>query len=282
MRIDCYSVPKIEGFNEDCYKIIKTDPLRVVLCDGASESYDSKSWARILTENEETEEILSPDWLLKKIQDYETNIDQSKLSWSKRKAYEKGSFSTFLYVEFIDDGICEIKSVGDSTAFLIDLNQIKQSFPYNNPSQFKRKPYLLSTRPELNSFLKASNTGFAHTKFNIVDTNYIILLMTDALACWLLENKNNPFKIEELLNISTQNDFAKFITIERLEKRLKLDDTTMIRIAPSKPGRCDLPINTKRRKIFHSGKRLKKVPKARQIYIKSGSFLPIKIGEAAN
>lgn len=46
MKIDVWSVPKHEKYNEDCWRI-PDDPREspIVLCDGASESFDSRRWA---------------------------------------------------------------------------------------------------------------------------------------------------------------------------------------------------------------------------------------------
>ncbi|MCX8473926.1 MAG: hypothetical protein ORN85_09795 [Sediminibacterium sp.] len=52
--------------------------------------------------------------------------------------------------------------------------------------------------------------------------------MSDACAEWFLNKDNNSF--ETIINWQTQEDFEKTITTLRQERKIKDDDTSLIRI----------------------------------------------------
>ena len=80
MNVQSFSVPKYPDTNEDKWLIPDDSNAPIVLCDGASESYNSNLWAEILAKGLNRHEDFSVAWLNHKIAEYYAQIDPSKLS----------------------------------------------------------------------------------------------------------------------------------------------------------------------------------------------------------
>ena len=94
-------VPKDLSFpdtNEDAYEIAP-DAGKIAMSDGASESYDSRAWARLLACRFVENSQIDHRWLAEAITEYTTRVDYASLSWSKQAAFERGSFATLLGIE---------------------------------------------------------------------------------------------------------------------------------------------------------------------------------------
>lgn len=220
------SVPKYEGMNEDCWSVSGNPPYagRIILCDGASESYASRAWANILC-SDSGENVLTRAWLAKKIAEYEKRVDARNLSWSQAAAYERGSFSTFLSME-IKNGKCCLNVVGDTVAFAVNRDEIIDCYPYTSVSEFKNRPLLLSTKDGLNPKLEDNFDDSPYSGILKISGATHVLMLTDAIACWLMERK--PDRIRELVEISNLKSFTALVERERSLKRLRFDDSTMI------------------------------------------------------
>lgn len=236
------SVPKTEDFpdtNEDCF-LIDGDQNRVVLCDGASESFDSKTWARNLAQMFMDDPAITPEWVDKVIASYSATYDVQALSWSKQAAFERGSFSTLLGVEVNKEtGWIEIFSVGDSIAILVDDEQIAASWPYTTPEQFDERPSLLSTIPHLNEFV--GQAGFylqRQVSWTLEHRRQPVLLcMTDALGQWTLRMvRENNDAWKRLLYLQSVAELSSLVQEERAAKRMRTDDSTLVVIQFGETG----------------------------------------------
>src|SRR5690242_19769978 len=95
------SFPKTQDYpdaNEDCF-VITDDQLCIALCDGASESFDSKTWARSLADRFVANPLVDTNWVQEAVDSYRSQYDWNALSWSKQAAFDRGSFATLLGVE---------------------------------------------------------------------------------------------------------------------------------------------------------------------------------------
>lgn len=220
--------------NEDAYRIDQ-ERGRVVLSDGASESFDAKSWANLLVD-ECIDTAPLDEALSSCITKYNLLHDPSTLSWSKAAAYERGSFATMLIVQ--DDPIhanINVCALGDSLAVWSDGHTLLDTIPYYCADQFTQKPTLLSTRNELNPLLSDTNSILLIQK----DWSYkddqtkLLLCMTDALGAWLLHHQehgdNSAF--ERLISIRSQQELQELVETERAIGKLRRDDTTLILIS---------------------------------------------------
>jgi hypothetical protein len=202
------------------------------LSDGASISFDSASWSRILVRRFCRNPNFSREWLNAAIQDFSRLYDRETLPWMKQAAFDKGSFASLVGIQLHDNrNLAQIIAVGDSLAVLCDGDEIKASFPYRLSSEFDQSPQLLSTNPFENSFLEDSTFDDALT----CDWTFeglrmpSLLCMTDALGQWLLSRTEaGELPLRTLREIKSAKAFGRFVRTERLRGRLRLDDTTLM------------------------------------------------------
>lgn len=220
--------------NEDAHRMAQ-DKGRVVLSDGASESFDARSWANLVVDQfldtDPTDELLCSC-----IQAYGLLHDPSTLSWSKAAAYERGSFATLVIAQD-DPGrqTVTITALGDSLAVWSNGSNPPESAPYSRADQFTEKPTLLATRQALNASVNAIETGpWSHREWSYDQQEPCLLLcMTDALGAWLLQNQEqgDSSAFERLSRISDQQEFLDLVEAERASGALRRDDTTLIVVA---------------------------------------------------
>jgi hypothetical protein len=209
--------------NEDCFSASEELQL-FAMSDGASESYDSSLWSKILCLHWIVGNgVVSRSALYARIRDYTEECRPATLSWSKQAAFERGSYATFLGIR-LRRGMVQILAFGDSLAVWHHGDRA-ESFPYCNARQFDERPLCLST-------LKAGNDP-AIVALRVSFTNWPmepgakLLLMTDALGRWLLSQSNARHGRERLLAIQNPAEFAQFVLAERRVGAMRRDDTTL-------------------------------------------------------
>jgi hypothetical protein len=202
------------------------------LSDGASISFDSASWSRILVRHFCRNPNFSSDWLNLAVHEFSRLYDRETLPWMKQAAYDKGSFASLIGIQLHDNrNLAQIIAIGDSLAVLCDADAIKATFPYRRSSEFEQSPQLLSTNPFENKFLDDWNSNDTLT----CDWTFkglrmpSLLCMTDALGQWLLSRMEaGEFPLKILREIKSGKAFGRFVRAERLSGRLRLDDTTLL------------------------------------------------------
>jgi hypothetical protein len=226
-----FSIPKAEDVrNEDSFQ--RSAKGVYVLSDGASVSFDSASWARILVRRYTQNPEFTREWLAAAIAQFRKLYDRDSLPWMQQASFDRGSFASLLGVRLIDGGrLIQVLSIGDSLAVLCDGDCIKATFPFSAASDFKRSPQLLCTNPAENVFLDEVDLSYdlvADWTFRGLEQP-AILCMTDALGHWLLSQRDrDPSPISVLRKVRTPKAFASFVQAERAAGRMKRDDTTLI------------------------------------------------------
>ncbi len=229
--------------NEDKIYLTKSkDFIKVVLLDGASESFDSIKWVQNLSEQFKKSYDFSFDQtkynILNASRKFLTKCqDKIKLSWSKRASFQRGSFSTLIVFECDKkSGQCRYLCIGDSSIFFIKDYSMIYSVPYSEYSMFSKHPYLISNKIELNSFLDKNNfeENFIG-KFNLSENHkYNILLMTDAISAWAMKNSDDNFdRYKKLSSLTSREELRKLVVEERKKGTLKTDDTSVVNISVS-------------------------------------------------
>ena len=100
--------------------------------------------------------------------------------------------------------------------------------------EFQLRPRLLSTKVEHNDFISSSDFTYLHNKKWIIDKGrvYHLLIMTDAIAEWILRNSQpDDFLWDRLLSLSQRNDLEELVLSERSASNMRIDDVTLINIA---------------------------------------------------
>lgn len=233
----CGQAPKDLNYPESIEDSVEIaeDAGRLAISDGASESFDSRTWAKLLVENFAKSPELSSGWLSDVVRQYNERYDISTLSWSKHAAFERGSFATLLGLEvFSSHSAVDVLSVGDSLAVLLSNADMIDSFPYSNAEQFQQRPELFCTNPSHNGFVENSDFFSCHHKTWSFEqlNNPVVLCMTDALGEWALKmaQEGEP-QWATLQSITEEAQLQSIVRIERQKKRMRVDDVTLVSIA---------------------------------------------------
>ena len=223
-------MPKHDGeTNEDCWQ--HSHKGAGAVSDGASVSFDSASWSRIIARRYAQHPDFGLQWLDEAIGAYDKLHDRDDLPWMQQAAYDRGSFASLLGVRDLGCGRVEVLAIGDSLALLCDGDRIVESFPYDKPEQFDANPQLLSTNRAENRFL--SEPGVLDALRREWDPASLaqpaLLCVTDALGRWVLSEQGaEPSPIARLRRIRKPRAFARLIEAERIARRMRRDDSTLL------------------------------------------------------
>lgn len=216
--------------NEDAYTF-SPDGQRLALSDGASESYDSRIWARLLADKFAADPTFGERWLQEAIGAYQAEHDFAAMSWSQQFAFERGCFATLLGVDHQSEtDRLRLLGVGDSIALLLDGAELVWAWPLDDPERFRERPTLLSTLGQHNDFARApefDQESRAEVALSSL-ADPTLLCMTDALGEWSLRMaKEDPARLARLRSVSTEAELADIVLAERASKRMRVDDSTL-------------------------------------------------------
>lgn len=227
----CAKEPDRPEANEDAYAF-SVDRQCFALSDGASESYDSQLWARLLARKLADDASFGQQWLETAVSDYHSQHDFASMSWSQQFAFERGCFATLLSVEHdAARGLLNMFGVGDTVAVLMVGSEVVRSWPLDDPERFKDRPTLLSTLRSHNEFTQAPEfDAIARIEVNLSALpEPTLLCMTDALGEWTLRMAGEePERLAELLAIRSEEQLAALVVTERAAKRMRIDDSTLV------------------------------------------------------
>lgn len=224
--------------NEDAYRVDSYGG-RIVLSDGASESFDARSWAGLLADRLLLEDP-TDEGLKLCVHAYSQLHDKQSLSWSKAAAYERGSFATALVAQDDPQNLSiRVMSLGDSLAVWSDGDSILDSSPYASSEEFRRKPVLLASRVDMNPTLTSSDDShWKRVEWPYPGDGYRILLcMTDALGEWLLRHQEQDDRsaFEQLCGIREPQELTDLVESARSAGAMRRDDCTLIIAIVTRP-----------------------------------------------
>lgn len=189
--------------------------------DGASESFASGGWARILVSRYLRRPVIDEAWLAHAITTYHAAFDRAAMSWSAQAAFDRGSFATLLGLRFDTSGV-SILGIGDSLAVMDDGTEIRATFPYSEPEQFRANPLLLSTIHDRNAAILG---GDLTTHWRLDGTSKFFC-MTDAIGAWLLSDR--PERMARLRALRARAEFVALVEDARAHGTMRRDDTTLL------------------------------------------------------
>lgn len=208
------------------------------MSDGASDSFDSRNWARILCQSftQIYNQVSSPhlgDQSVSLVLSvarpfFEKQIKAATTSWSKQLAASRGSFASLLGIVEEAQKI-SVLAVGDSVAIWLDHRRQLRSFIVQRSQEFSRNPILLGSETKTDSLL----FGNEHNRWGVITIPKSemqprkLFLMTDALGHYVLSQyeKNRPLPLD-LLSSMSQTDFQSWVLTTRQSGELHKDDTT--------------------------------------------------------
>ncbi len=222
-----FTVPKDPRLpNEDRWAVSE-DGRICALSDGASVSFDSATWATLLTEQFVSRPRVDRSWLCMAADKHNCRFDHQSLPWMMQAALERGSFATLVGVNIAEyNALVTLFAVGDSVAILLSEDKIVTIVPDIGPSL--EVPTLLPTSPRDIAALDERLFSDNLRAQALADcTEPAIVLATDALAAWLCELDTSE-RIAKLLALEDEAAFVSLVHEERAAKRMRRDDTTML------------------------------------------------------
>ena len=206
--------------------------LRVAIADGATIASASGLWAQLLVKT--AVECKAP-WSRTP---YRTGILAIKraewhrqaraalaqpLPWFAEAALDRGAFSTLLRAE-VEGNAWRAEGWGDSCLFHLRDGLPIRALPDLEPEDFEKSPYLLASIQGHDEGI-ARNLLFARGNLLRGD---VLLLATDALACWLVTTGTWSETLREVRSLRSEEDFSLWVDELRRERGLKNDDTTLV------------------------------------------------------
>lgn len=206
----------------------------IVISDGASESYDSRTLSKLICARYLFRQKIDQEWIRNLTSEFSSGVDIPSLSWSKEAAFRRGSFATLLALKKSrHNNRINLLGIGDSFAVLLEGGKIINTFPYKTSSQFHLRPELISTVFSHNTFITRHDFKKMHTeKWNLaLLKDPIILCMTDSLGEWMLRKyEASDSTWIELLSLKDVSDLKHLVHRQWDLKEMRKDDITLLRI----------------------------------------------------
>jgi hypothetical protein len=209
------------------------DSTRVAVADGATESAYPGVWARLLVEQFARGPGDWPGWIAGVQPRWLEAVAQTPpVPWYVEQSLARGAFATFLGVR-LEEGSAEAVAVGDSCLFHVRDDFLERSFPLERSSEFGNTPWLVGSRT---SDEVPRQRGMS-CRLDLMPGDRL-WLMTDAVACWFLAEKEagrRPWAVLNELLDWPEEEWAAWVEGLRDARELRNDDTTVVGVTIPAP-----------------------------------------------
>ncbi len=245
---ECFALPKAgnrkeeyeDAFNCNIFVNKHTAYYRFAIADGASESSFADIWADLLASgycNGKFDSKHIHKSISKLSKAWKRKLNAKDLPWYAQEKLNSGAFSTLAGITFRLTDASSVAfdaiAIGDSCIFQIRGDKIIAFFPLGSVDDFHNRPVLISSNEANNIHLKA----FVKKWTGTAQAGDSFLLMTDALACWILARYEEDISvIKKLHGLACEHDFINLVQAERKlichdgSFYLRNDDVTLIRV----------------------------------------------------
>jgi hypothetical protein len=214
------------------------ESFRAAIADGATEASFSQLWAKLLVRSYcKTGFVGVVSDRIKRLQLIWHRLLRNKpLPWFAQEKMKAGAFASVVGLTLYESASGRYNfdslAVGDSCLFQFRKEKIILSWPLNSADQFNSRPILLSSEPEYNS----DQFNNFQRSLGSYESGDLFLMMTDALACWFLQSLGPEgtlsSTLRQIVDIEIQSDFEKMINRLRVNKFIRNDDVTLLRVTP--------------------------------------------------
>ena len=211
---------------------------RVSVADGASESAFAREWANILTDafvdrppgiSGLTDDSLR-DWLAPAQEEWRCAVPWDRIPWHGEAKARAGAFATMLGLAVgsaPDDPqrlSWQALAVGDSCLFVVRDDRLWLSFPLEDAAEFDNNPALVCSNPDDPGDLWESVRGSSGE----CAPGDLLILATDALACWLLARHDEGESPWDTLLALDSSQWTAWVGEQRTGGFMRNDDTTVV------------------------------------------------------
>ena len=222
----------------------QTRPARLAIADGATEAAFSREWANILVDRFVDHEPLDLDnlpeetlaeWLEPCQAKWSERVQRRNIPWHGRAKVRAGAMATFLGVNLQAGPGGELRwnavAVGDCCLFVVREGRLHTAFPVDDPADFSNTPHLICSNPA---------TGVATEHIQPLEGRCrrgdLIILATDAVACWALNQHRrgqDPWSVLAGLYDSSDADRERWVAARRADRSMRNDDATLLAVRTS-------------------------------------------------
>ena len=216
-------------------------PAKIALCDGATESAFARPWAQSLARAfiycplnlSNLDSASLAQWLERPQEEWNRAVPWQRIPWHGEAKTRAGALSTLLGLELDQTparpGVYPWRAVavGDCCLFIVRDNALARSFPMDNAGHFNDTPPLICSNP--------ANNGGLWPKVRQMNGQCRrgdrLILASDALACWILQEQESGGKPwETLLSLESPQQWEAWLQARRAGRAMRNDDTTLITI----------------------------------------------------
>ena len=242
IRVHRFLAPKQGSERLECEDAIAFNPARMVfaISDGATEAYDSRTWARLLVKawvRIDPPAFDSQD-LEPLVRDLGRRLhgrwSQRELPWYAEEKAQEGSFAAFLALRLqVADETLHWRANALGDCCLIHRNglTIWESFPIVRSEDFNSNPVLL---PSIESKQRPALDRVKHVS-GVAGPGHDFLLLSDAVAYWFLKEheRGDDHRIRLFDRLSETDDtdsLLHFFDDLRNSNQMRNDDIAILRI----------------------------------------------------
>ncbi len=216
---------------------------RVAVTDGASESAFAREWANVLTDAfvSRAPDLngLSPDslseWLEPAQEEWHDQVPWDRIPWHGEAKARAGAFATLLGLTIgaksPRSGVLswQALAIGDCCLFVVRDDYLQISFPLETHAEFDNNPALVCSNPTSIEGLweEVRQDGGECVAGDL------IIVATDAIACWFLAKYHAGEKPWETLAELKSSGWDEWVAVQRREGLMRNDDTTVVIIEVS-------------------------------------------------
>ena len=216
-------------------------PARIAICDGASESAFARDWAQILAnalvrrplDLNGLDETAFSGWLEQCEGEWNSVVPWDRIPWHGEAKTRSGALATALGVEVdLAPGGSggypwRAVAVGDCCLFVVRDNELALSFPMLESGQFNSTPPLICSNPVNNGGIWSA----LHQRSGEFVSGDLVILATDALGCWILQEQEAGRRPWEVLqSLDSPAEWEAWVETQRTHRAMRNDDTTLVMV----------------------------------------------------
>jgi len=203
---------------------------RFCVSDGTTQGYDSGKFAELLSDNFTNNNVVNRDDFFEISLKTSKNFNNRKVKESGNKAIDKlredkkkkGGSSTLIGCNLDGDDL-HVLSYGDSMLFHLRDGKVIEKYPFDDSKQLDESSFFINSNIEYDSEL-FNDDALGFHKINLKKGDQIIL-STDAISKYFLNNNNEINKFNEFNSFET---FKDFILINWKQGNIERDDITIL------------------------------------------------------
>lgn len=247
VKTGVFVLPKRGSSKLECEDSVGVDRRRLRFCvsDGATEGFDSRRWANMLTKDwlRGPRPITSgeqfADWLPAMGDQFDSYWREKRLPWYAEEKRRTGAFATFAGVSFSLAGgelAWSAAVLGDTCLFRRMNGAVVEVIGDLPTTGISNRPTLIPSK----RLLQPGALERFSFRQGVASSGEVFLLLTDAIAAWyagaLESDRARADHFEALLAASGQRELTDLVCAERERGALRNDDVAGVRLEVSVPS----------------------------------------------